>query len=158
MPHIFYLAFTIALLGLDRLSKGWVATRMSLGRPIPLIGDFVRLVRVHNDGGAFGILRGNSTLFLVISSLVSVAILAMLFSKKVENTLARFGLSVILAGAIGNLIDRALWGYVLDFFEFRGFPVFNLADACITVGAGLVIIAMLFGGERHRSSGEADRV
>jgi len=158
MSHIFYLGFTIALLGLDRLSKWWVFTRMDIGRPQPLIGNTIRLVRVHNDGGAFGILRGNSTLFLVVSSLVSVGILVMLFSRKVESAWARFGLSVILAGAIGNLIDRAMWGYVLDFFEFRGFPVFNLADACITVGAGIVIIAMLFGGERHRPSGEADRV
>jgi len=65
--------------------------------------------------------------------------------------LIKTGMAFVLAGAVGNLIDRIHWGYVLDFFEIRGFPIFNVADACITLGAVLIILSILFGGERHQS-------
>ena len=101
---------------------------------------------------------GNGELFLAVSVGVSAVLLALLLSARVRKPLARFGTAVVLAGAVGNLIDRFALGYVLDFFEIRGFPVFNLADACITVGAGLIILHVLLGGERHRLRREADRV
>jgi len=158
MDRIAYLVLSLVLILLDRLSKGWAEASLVLGQPTPLLGQGIRLTRVHNVGGAFGIFPGNGELFLAVSVGVSAVLLALLLSARVRKPLARFGTAVVLAGAVGNLIDRFALGYVLDFFEIRGFPVFNLADACITVGAGLIILHVLLGGERHRLRREADRV
>ncbi len=84
-------------------------------------------------------------------------ILAFLFVR-IRGTLLKTGLSLVLAGAVGNLIDRLQFGYVLDFFEVRGFSILNLADACITVGVAVILIYSLFGGERHRASRAPDRL
>ncbi len=158
MDRIPYLFLTSALILLDRLAKWWASTALDVGRPVPLIGQAIRLTRVHNAGGAFGIFPGNGEIFLAVSGLISLVLLAVLLVGRVRGRLVRFGMSIVLAGAVGNLIDRLLYGYVLDFFEIRGFPVFNLADACITVGAGLIILDVLIGGGRHRSRRQADRV
>jgi len=157
MTRLLWLLPTAGLLLFDRLTKLWASNALTLGEARPLLGETIRLTRVHNIGGAFGIFPGTGTLFIAISSLVAAVVLVLLLSPGIRNKLLLSGLSVVLAGAIGNLIDRVAIGYVLDFFEFRGFPVFNVADACVTVGAGLIIVYILFGGEGHRSRGEADR-
>jgi len=158
MNRIPYLLLTSVLILFDRLSKGWAIRALDVGRPTPLLGEGIRLTRVHNVGGAFGIFPGSGELFLAVSAIVSLVLLILLIVGRVRGSLARLGMAVVLAGAVGNLIDRLQYGYVLDFFEIRGFPVFNLADTCITIGAGLIILYVLLGGDRHRPRGEADRV
>ena len=156
MNRLLWLLPTGLLLLFDRLTKLWAASALALGESQPLIGQTIRLTRVHNIGGAFGVFPGTGTVFIVISAIVSVVVAVLLLSPRFSNRFLKLGLCVILAGAIGNLIDRVTLGYVLDFFEFRGFPVFNVADACITVGAALIILCVLFGGERHRPERETD--
>jgi len=158
MDRIPYLLLTSVLILLDRLAKWWASSVLQVGQPSPLLGQAIRLTRVHNVGGAFGIFPGSGELFLAVSGIVSLILLALLVLARVRGMLARMGMAIVLAGAVGNLIDRLLYGFVLDFFEIRGFPVFNLADACITVGAGLIILHVLFGGDRHRARRQADRV
>jgi signal peptidase II len=158
MRKLFPFLVAGSIVGLDRLLKGWAMNTLPLGVPRPLIGDVIRLTRVHNVGGAFGIFQQNGLLFLVVSALVGCGLIALLAARPPRGVWAPLGLSIILGGAIGNLIDRLTYGPVIDFFEIRGFPVFNLADACVTVGTGLVLIHMLFGGDRHRSRGQADRL
>jgi len=156
LPRILPFAPTTLLILFDRLTKLWALHALSLGHPQPLIGNTIRLTRVHNIGGAFGIFPGSGTLFIVVSAIIAIVITGLLLSKRAESWLLRLGLSIVLAGAVGNLIDRVFYGYVLDFFEIRGFPVFNLADSCVTVGAILIIIYVLFGGDRDRSTRQAD--
>ncbi|MBE0634390.1 signal peptidase II, partial [Candidatus Bipolaricaulota bacterium] len=96
--------------------------------------------------------------FLVVSGIVSLMLFLILLTLHIDSRLIKTGMAFVLAGAIGNLIDRIQWGYVLDFFEIRGFPIFNVADSCITVGAVFIILAILFGGDRNRSARKADRV
>jgi signal peptidase II len=158
MDRIPYLLLTSILILLDRLAKWWASSSLTTGQPTPLLGQSIRLTRVHNVGGAFGIFPGSGELFLAVSGVVSVVLLVLLLASRVRGILARMGIAIVLAGAVGNLIDRLLYGFVLDFFEIRGFPVFNLADACITVGAGLIILHVLFGGDRDRARRQADRV
>lgn len=146
-----YLVLALVLLAVDQATKWWVATTLTFGQPNNLIGDVIRLTRVHNDGGAFGIFQGAGTIFLIVSSVVSVILLLILLTMTIDSRLIKTGMAFVLAGAVGNLIDRFHWGYVLDFFEIRGFPIFNVADACISVGAVFIILSILFGGERHRS-------
>ena len=157
MNRIPYFLLTSGLVLLDRLSKAWAARALDIGRPTPLIGDAIRLTRVHNIGGAFGIFPGGGELFIAVSAVVSVVLATLLVVGRIRSILARLGAAIVLAGAVGNLIDRLLYGYVLDFFEIRGFPVFNLADTCITIGAGLIILCVLLGGDRHRVGRETDR-
>jgi signal peptidase II len=158
MERHFWVPFTLVLIAVDRITKAWATASLAIGHPTPLVGDAIRLTRVHNVGGAFGIFPENGIIFVIVSFAVAVALLVLLVTRRIRGVFLRMGLATVLAGAIGNLIDRLMNGYVLDFFEIRGFPVFNLADACITVGAGLIIVHVLFGGERHRSDRQADRV
>ncbi len=153
-----YFSLTLILLIIDRLTKWWISTTLDPGVPNNLIGNVIRLTRVHNDGGAFGIFPGGGIIFLVVSGVVSLILFLILLTMQIDSRLIRTGMAFVLAGALGNLVDRIQWGYVLDFFEIRGFPIFNVADACITVGAVFIVLAILFGGERNRSEGEADRV
>jgi len=157
MRRLFWIPVAATLIGLDRLTKWWAAGHLKLGEPHPLIGEGIRLTRLHNVGGAFGAFPGSGGVFTGVSIGVSAVIIVVLVLRRDLSLLFRFGMAVVLAGAIGNLIDRLANGYVLDFFEIRGFPVFNLADACVTIGAGLIIIYVLFGGGRHRSVRETDR-
>jgi len=143
-------SFSIAFLaiGIDRLLKWYVSACLSLNETRPLIGQVIRLTRVHNTGSAMGILPGGSTLFLVISLAVSLVIVSLLVMRRYESRIMSTGLALLLGGAVGNLIDRVVYGYVLDFLEIRGLFVNNLADICISVGTALIIIHVMFGGER----------
>ncbi len=158
MARTRYFSLTLILLIIDRLTKWWISSTLDRGVPNDLIGNVIRLTRVHNDGGAFGIFPGGGIVFLVVSGVVSLILFLVLLTMQIDSRLIRTGMAFVLAGALGNLVDRIQWGYVLDFFEIRGFPIFNVADACITVGAGFIVLAIVFGGERNRSEREADRV
>ena len=147
-----YLALAAILLLVDQATKWWVDKSLVFGQPNNLIGNVIRLTRVHNDGGAFGIFQGGGMVFLIVSAIVSSILLLILLTMTIDSRLIKTGMALVLAGALGNLIDRIHWGYVLDFFEFRGFPIFNVADACISIGAVFIILSILFGGERHRST------
>ena len=148
-----YFSLSLILLVIDQITKWWVSISLDRGVPNNLIGNVIRLTRVHNDGGAFGIFPGGGIVFLIVSGIVSLILFLILLTMQIDSRLIRAGMAFVLAGAIGNLIDRIRWGYVLDFFEIRGFPIFNVADACITVGAVFIILAILFGGDRNRSQG-----
>ncbi|TFH07458.1 MAG: signal peptidase II [Candidatus Atribacteria bacterium] len=158
MARTSYFSLAIVLLILDRLTKWWVFSTLDPNVPNNLIGNAIRLTRVHNDGGAFGLFPGGGVVFLVVSGIVSLMLFLILLTLHIDSRLIKTGMAFVLAGAIGNLIDRIQWGYVLDFFEIRGFPIFNVADSCITVGAVFIILAILFGGDRNRSARKADRV
>jgi len=148
-----YFGIAAAALAVDRLLKWWVGGHLVLHESRPLIGQSIRLTRVHNIGGALGIFPGGGALFLVVSLAVSLAIVFFLLRHKTKGIIMGTGLALLLGGAIGNLIDRLAYGYVLDFLEIRGLFVNNFADVCVSVGAALVFIHVLFGGEKDRTTG-----
>jgi len=152
MSSVPYLFAAGLIVGLDRLTKGWAASTLILSEPHPFLGQVVRLTRVHNVGGAFGIFPGNGTVFVIVSSVVAMGLFIFLLAADLRGKLLKAGLALVLGGAIGNLIDRLHYGYVLDFFEVRGFSIFNLADACVTVGVGLILVHTFFGGEKDRAT------
>ncbi|MDD2751681.1 MAG: signal peptidase II [Candidatus Omnitrophica bacterium] len=129
----------IAILFLDQTSKFLLSKFLNLNQPVPVIKGFFYLTLVHNRGAAFGILKGQVFLFILAALIAVVLIYLNLKNKKQENSfLFNFALGLILAGGLGNLIDRIFFGYVIDFLDFRIWPVFNLADSAITVGAILL--------------------
>ncbi|MGD9675554.1 MAG: signal peptidase II [Candidatus Bipolaricaulia bacterium] len=158
MRRAFWLLLPVVLVVLDRCTKLWASRTLSLGIPVALVGDVVRLTRVHNTGGAFGIFPSGQAVFLAVSATVAATLLLALVMIRDLKPFLRLGLTLVFAGAVGNLIDRAAFGYVLDYFEIRGFPVFNVADSCISVGAAFLVVYALWGGGRHRTCGQADRV
>jgi signal peptidase II len=137
----------IAAILADQASKILVETTMKLGQSDSVLGDFFRLTYIKNAGGAFGIFLGGGWFYFVASVLAVAMIFFYLRRLPVDQILPRLSLALILGGALGNLIDRVRSGVVTDFLDFGidrlRWPVFNLADAFITVGVGLFFLSML---------------
>lgn len=119
---------------LDQLSKYLATKLLHFNTPVSLIKNFLYLTLVHNRGAAFGLFK-NQLLMFVLISIVAIALIFFHLKVKKNSLLSRLALSMILGGAIGNLIDRLRFGYVIDFLDFRVWPVFNLADSAITIAA-----------------------
>ena len=130
-------AIVISVLFLDQLTKFLAASFLQLNTPVILIHNFLNLSLVHNRGAAFGILK-NQLLVFVIISLAAITLIIYHLKDKKKSFLSSISLSLILAGAAGNLIDRLRFGFVIDFLDFRVWPVFNLADSAITIGVVLL--------------------
>lgn len=124
---------------LDQLTKLIVVSTMQEGQSIPLIYDIFHLTYILNPGAAFGMLAHSRTFFIIVALVVLA--LVWWFRKEIldEPLEVRYGAALFIGGAAGNLIDRINIGAVIDFFDFRIWPIFNVADIAICVGVGLII-------------------
>ncbi|MPQ35024.1 signal peptidase II [Limosilactobacillus fermentum] len=140
----YYLLFIVALVGLDQFVKYWVSANVALGTSHGFIPGLMNLTNLHNDGAAWSILEGQQWFFYLIT-LAAVVVLAYLMRQWRTNRWKMIALSLIMAGALGNFIDRVHQHYVVDMFELLpiNFPVFNVADSCLTVGVIALIIIIL---------------
>ncbi len=141
----------------DQIVKYLVETGMDYQQQIDLL-PFLALFRVHNNGIAFSMLSGLHDVALIVLTLVVIGFVSYLWwSTAPIRWISRAGFALIIGGAIGNLIDRSLHGYVIDYILFHlpswSFAVFNLADAYISVGAALVVIEEIFVWQRDRRAG-----
>jgi signal peptidase II len=143
----FILFLSLPLYALDQWSKQMVLRFISPDEPRVLVADFFSLVNVTNTGAAFGSFRGNNTFFIAISSVALVIVLILLLRVRVPDGLRDLSLALLLAGILGNLTDRLLYGHVIDFLLFdlhipyaHPWPAFNVADSCISVAVVLFII------------------
>ncbi len=142
----------------DQAAKALVRQRVPLYESVSIVPGMFDLTHVRNTGAAFGLLNAvdfpfKSIVMMIVAFGALIAIASYAVRLGTHERMARVGLALILGGALGNLIDRAIHGYVLDFVDvyWRGvhFWAFNVADASITVGAILVIFEVLFGGKPH---------
>lgn len=142
----FFLFFIVILL--DRVTKIFV---LGLEGEIKLL-PFVEIVLVKNKGIVFGLFSDSNinSLLVIIMSIISVILITLIFYKFSNKTLFSI-LSVIVGGATGNILDRILYGYVVDFIKIGSFYVFNLADASITIGCILMIIYVIFYAEKFKN-------
>ena len=128
----------------DRLSKIFFSNILTEGESLPIIYKVMHMTLVHNTGIAFGLFKGQDFVFIVVPIIAIILLAYNIYYYKYNNEkLSRLyiiAISLILGGAIGNLVDRIAYGYVIDFIDFRVWPVFNIADSAITIGA--VIIAL----------------
>ncbi len=156
--HPLELGTMAVMVALDQVTKAIVRQTLALGESRSVIPEFLDLTHVHNTGAAFGLLNAvefayKPFVMIAIAALALVAIAAYATQLGFHERLARFGLALILAGAFGNLIDRAVFGYVVDFVDVywgtTHFWAFNVADAAITIGAILVLLDMIGLGRRH---------
>jgi signal peptidase II len=145
LEYVLYAGIVGIGIALDQLTK-WLAVKFLLPiDTVPIIKDALHLTYAENPGAAFGMLANNRWVFLIISTVAILAMAFYLFSGLSEGRLAGIALSMLIAGGIGNMIDRLALGYVVDFIDFRliDFAIFNGADSFVCVGAGLLILALL---------------
>jgi signal peptidase II len=151
--YIRLLVFAGIIILLDQLSKALIVYYLPFNRTIPVINGFFNITHIHNPGGAFGLMANlgptaRSIIFLFISSL-AVGLIFYFYKKTPANyRWLAAGFALIFGGAIGNLIDRIRFGFVIDFFDFYvghlHWPAFNVADSAISVGIGIFVFHLLF--------------
>lgn len=134
---------TLILLSVDQFSKYIIRQKMSLAESIPIIKSLFHITYVENRGIAFGLFPQGSSLFIVISLIIILVIIFFERKKVIKSLKERFCLGLILGGALGNLIDRLRFGFVIDFLDFRIWPVFNLADSGVCIGGILMVFFLL---------------
>ena len=143
-PMRFILFLSLPLYALDQLTKQWVVRSISPYDARLVISDFFNLVNVTNTGAAFGSFKGNNTFFVIISVIV---VTVLLMRTRRSDRWREVSLALLLAGILGNLTDRLLYGHVVDFLLFNlhiryadPWPAFNVADSCISIAVVLFII------------------
>jgi len=142
-------ALAAVVLALDRLSKWWVVRHFELGESLPLIPGIFHLTYVRNTGAAFSMLRDAAPVLAVFSAVVVLGILV--FARQIHALGLRGEVGLILGGGLGNLIDRVRDGSVVDFLDFRIWPVFNLADTALVVGVLIAAYRLLRSREAEAS-------
>ena len=143
------------MIALDQISKHWVSAALTYGEPV-VFTPFFNFTLLHNPGAAFSFLSDaggwQRWFFTVVAAVVSV-VLVIWLARVSEKRYEALALALILGGAIGNLYDRVVLGYVVDFivvhYQDYYWPAFNIADSAITVGAALLILDMLFGKDKR---------
>ena len=146
-----YAVLVVALVGLDQLVKFLVRAYIPLGGAVPFLPHILQLTYVQNTGAAFSLFARHTWLLTLISLVVSILLAVLLVKKVFPRPFAMLSLSLVLAGAVGNLIDRALMGYVTDMFQtlFMNFAVFNVADICVVVGGIAFCVYYLFSHDKE---------
>lgn len=138
----------LVFVSVDLLTKTFIYEPIDAGAPdIVLINNILKFTAVQNTGASFGIFKGNAIILAIVSLIIIIVvfIIQMFSLTKLKDKTFRFGLILIVAGGIGNIVDRFLLGHVRDFiyFELIDFPVFNIADSCLTIGCVLIIIYVI---------------
>ena len=129
---------------LDQWVKYYIASSLPLGTSIPVLPGIFHITYIQNPGAAFGILENQQTFFILIGVAILIAAAWFYPRLKQETVWVRYGSAMLLGGAVGNLIDRVWLGKVIDFFDFRIWPIFNIADIAIVCGVGCIMYAIVF--------------
>ena len=133
----------VLILVLDQATKYLASINLLEGETIPVINGIFHITLVHNRGAAFGLFQAHSGVFVALSIIVASLILYLNYRWVNKGALVTCVLALIVGGAIGNLIDRLRFGYVVDFLDFRIWPVFNVADSAISIGTIVLIIYII---------------
>ena len=141
-----YIILFVILVIADQVVKFWVRANIPLGESIPFLPHIMDLTYTQNTGAAFSILREHTWLLTLLSAVLVVIVALPVARRFITGRLGLVAATLVLAGGIGNLIDRIALGYVTDMFQttFMDFAVFNVADSCLTIGVVLLVIYVLF--------------
>lgn len=142
-------ALSVFITVADQLTKWYVWTHFHLGESRVALGTIFSWTYCHNTGGAFSILAGSRWFFLLAGTVISLFLIYSMPRVAKGHPAPALAQALILGGAIGNMIDRGLYGYVVDFIDFHWWPVFNLADSAITVGITMLGISILLGKDQE---------
>ena len=150
---IIYWIFSALLVGVDQLVKWWITDNLALGETKNLIPGILSLNHIRNTGAAWSMLEGKMWFFTIVTLIAVVVILTLMIKTREKgNRWFMIGLSLILAGAIGNFIDRIRLGYVVDMFQtdFMSFPIFNVADVTLVCGVICMLIYIILDEKDQR--------
>ncbi|MBQ8852255.1 MAG: signal peptidase II [Oscillibacter sp.] len=163
MLYACFAALAAALLGLDQWFKAWVTANLPLGETMAFIPGLMQIRTVHNYGAAWSSFSGMRYLLIFVTSAIVFAVALAVVLRIVRHPLGLLAASLIISGGLGNIIDRARFGYVVDMFDltFINYPVFNIADICIVCGCFLGCAYYLWFYEKYdkkvkQTDGEAD--
>ena len=152
----FILILSTLLMFIDQLIKYFVIHNLELYKSIKLIPNFFYITFVKNDGAAFSILRGNRWLLIAIGIIALMFMIKLIIMDKKITKLDVVSYSLVIGGILGNLVDRVLYGSVIDYLDFYLFrynaPVFNFADSCIVIGAIIIICVLIKEGNNYESN------
>lgn len=135
---MYFFVIVLSVIALDQFTKLLAVKYLQVISDIPILPNIFHLHYVENPGAAFGMLAYKTQFFIISTLLIIFIILYYRHKIPATRSLVHFGLAIQLGGAIGNLIDRITYGYVIDFLDFRFWPVFNIADTAITVGVAIL--------------------
>lgn len=149
------LFLTVPLYVADQVTKWLVLRNVGTDESIPVIPGFLNIVHVHNTGAAFGMLKDSNLFFVLLASAALVVVGVLARKGAFAGTPTKIGAALLVAGILGNLTDRLLHGYVVDFIDvilpwYGHWPSFNIADSCICIAAGLFILDGLLHGKASR--------
>lgn len=154
MPMTLYTAILILM---DQISKYIIVKTMNIGESISVIGEVLQITSHRNYGAAWGMLQNQMIFFYIITIIVLIALIYFYYKEAADNLLMQCGLMLIFAGAIGNFIDRLFRGNVVDFIDTKiinyHFPIFNVADSCLTIGVFILLYELLFNQKEEKSHG-----
>lgn len=154
MPMTLYAAILILI---DQISKYIIVKTMNIGESISVIGEVLQITSHRNYGAAWGMLQNQMIFFYIITIIVLIALIYFYYKEAADNLLMQCGLMLIFAGAIGNFIDRLFRGNVVDFIDTKiinyDFPIFNVADSCLTIGVFILLYELLFNQKEEKSHG-----
>ena len=154
-----YAILAVLLVLIDQAVKFAVRANIGLGQSVPFLPHILDLAYVQNTGAAFSILESHTWLLTLISLAVVLVLCWLTVKGFFRNALGRASAALVLAGGVGNLIDRAAFGFVTDMFRttFIDFPVFNVADCCVTVGVPLLFLYILLYVGRDEKDTETEK-
>lgn len=140
------LATALVLIVLDQLIKIIVDANMMVSQSIPVIQDVLHFTYVQNEGAAFGIFQGQRWILVGVTSVVILGSIYLLAAKKLKSNFLIWSVALVIAGGVGNLIDRIFRHFVIDYIEVRliNFAVFNFADCCVVIGTIMIVCYLLF--------------
>jgi len=153
--YLFLFGIAALIIILDQITKFEIRNTLDVGEhwmPWAWLAPYARIVHWQNTGAAFGLFQNASTILAILAVVISVMVVVYYHHIPAEETLMRTAMAMMLGGAIGNLIDRLTIGYVVDFISVGNFPVFNVADSCITVGVGVLILGMWISENREKKA------
>lgn len=146
-----FLFLTLPLFVLDQVTKWLVLQHISVDDVVAVIPDYFFLVQAHNTGAAFSMLEGNNGFFIGLSIVALIAISVFIWRGAFSDRWMAVGVALLISGVLGNLVDRIVHGHVIDFllvnlhvWPANPWPIFNVADSCICIAAGLFIIRSIF--------------
>ncbi|TDM03948.1 signal peptidase II [Macrococcus carouselicus] len=148
----------IFLILADQLTKWIIVKSMNIGDSVPVIGDILEITSHRNHGAAWGMLQNQMVFFYIITLVVLAALIYFYRNEAPFKPVMQLGLTLVSAGAIGNFIDRLFRGNVVDFIDTRiinyDFPIFNVADACLTVGVFILIYEILVNESKEKKNAD----
>ena len=143
MSAVIILVAAALLVAFDQLTKYMIIANVTYGASLEVLPGIIDFTYIHNNGAAFGMLQGKSWILLSVSAVIILLCLALVLKRSLTSNVLKSAVTLVLAGGIGNMIDRIFrGGNVIDFIElkFVDFAIFNFADCCITIGAMLIVL------------------